>query len=97
MTIEPEYQTITITIKKRGTRREGETHNEYVKRRAKERYNNDPEFVAKSKLKYYKKKNSLSDDPEYKRLLTADKSDIVNLRNIKIYVATNKINNLKCT
>jgi hypothetical protein len=84
-----EIETMTIVVKKRGTRREGESHKEYVKRRAKERYDADPEFVAKAKLKYYKKK--FPDDEIYQNILKADKSDIINLRNAKIYVAQKKI------
>ena len=94
MSEEQEYKTITITIKKRGTRKENESHNEYVKRRAKERYNEDPEFVAKSKLKYYKKK--FPNDEIYQSILAKEELDTVKLDKVKEYTIKKKrIHNLQ--
>ena len=89
MSEEQEYKTITITVKKRGTRREDETHNQYVKRRAKERYENDPEFVAMSKLKYYKKK--FPNDEIYQSILTQDKPYTIKLEQVKQYIKHKKL------
>ena len=82
--------------KKRGTRRDDESHNDDVARRAKERYESDPEHVASMKLKYYTKK--FKDDDEFFNFIWKDnKSSIIALQKSKVYSTQKRLDKLNIT